>query len=567
MKKKNICIVGLLSLIILSILLRYPATPHQNLYDSTNYHYMTTLVSMHGRALWNLNPLSLLGFYPLAYTPMGGIYLYSGVTQLTGVHFEESIIIINGISAIIMCLGSFLLGRKLFHNNYAGLFTSFLFISGRNTISLTTFTAIVRGIPCSFLPLIFLLLISSYEYRIKLALRKKFFLLFLFMFITMLATHRLTYLFLPVVLIYPLFQIFGSKISSNISPKFRRFEVNRNLSPKIIKLILFPIIFLIVVIFSITNADMFFGRTVFLTESAFISGTSISVKVINLFYHISRKMGLGIIFGIIGLLVLSYKRKSHSELFLFFGMLSFIPFSIRLAYVYPIWTLFFSLFGGLGIFYLLTKIDTYKLLKTIKIIGITFLLLSIIIAPYFITITEPYKTDKARENYVTDREVITATYLKHNLDDKEGFYVDPIWQAQVFVGISEKQSIGLAGVEYAAFNETMRNNLEVKSKYSSEKLTLINFLEIFHEEKGNLYIVTKDPLFNNLKYWRAGHRRYFSERFKTERYHMIVKAYNIKTIVFDNRHIDQNQMYVKLLNESEYIIYNTKAYHMYPVSY
>lgn len=556
-------------MIILTLALRYPTTPHQKLYDSTNYHYMASLLNVQGKAMWNLNPLSLFGFYPLAYTPMGGVYFLSGISQLTGLHIEGSILIMNVAWAIIMCLGSFLLGRKIFKSNKIGLFTSFLFISARVTISLTKFTAVVRGFPCSFLPLIFLLMIYSYEYDFNLVFRKKYFVLFILLLITMLATHRLTYLFLPVVVVYPLFQKFGGTIRKRLYPKILKYEINaEDKYPRVIKILLFTSSLIGVIIFSIKSADIFFGRTMFLTESAFFSGSSIHIMVINLFYHVTRQMGLGVIFSLIGFILLSYHRKNHQGLFLYIGLISFIPISIRLAYVYPIWVLFLSLFGGYGIFYLLSKITWSNFLGYIKILFVSFLLLSVIISPYLITIKEPYKKEKTRELYVTDREVITATYLKYHVDYDEGFYIDPGWQSHVFVGISKKRSLGLAGVEYACFNRTLRDNLEVEYMFSSgEELSVKEFLKIFYEEKGNLFYVKNDPLFTRNKYWRASHKKRFIRFYKKDDYYRIINAYNLKIIVLDDRFVNRGQEYISNLLKNEYKTYNSEVYYMFPVSY
>jgi len=543
----------------------YPTTPGQRLWDSTNYHYMTRLVSRDGTAHWNLGLLSLFEFYPISAGNMAQVYFLSGVSQLTGLEIQPAIYLMNLGWILLLCLSSFLLGRKIFKNNIAGLLTAFFFMSTRQVLSSGVWTATSRGFATAVLPFLFLLMISSYGFNNHKYFRKKIFILFAVLLFLSPSIHRQYYLFVPVVLSYFIFVKIYPIITSKTSTFSAKISLAYEKIVNISGLILYPAIIGITLLLSITFGNMFFGQVDFLTQSAILQGEHILILMTNYFYSLSRAVGVAAIFSFLGIATVSKSRKNFFEKFLFIGIIAFIPLSIRAAYGRPAWVLFLSLFAGYGFKKLSIYVTKSNIRVNIKTIIVIILLFSPIILPPFVTIVEPTKGERTRPTHVTYIEMETGHYLKYYLQDDQTFFADPNFNSHIFTGLSGREGLGLLGVEIATANNSLRQDMDVEPIIDLDEFdSIVELMEEVHARKAVLYRVTHDPLFPESKYYRRRHLVYFRRKFLSEEYERIVDAYNIETIIIDEPFIGQHG-YVNTLENNEYVTYSNSRYTFYPV--
>ncbi|MCK4444918.1 MAG: hypothetical protein KAW09_10255, partial [Thermoplasmata archaeon] len=91
---KNTNYMLILFLITLSILLRFPRTPHSVGVDAFMMQGLANTIVEDGHAAWIIHPLSYFGLYPLSY-PSGGIFIPASVDILTGYPSEVSILALS----------------------------------------------------------------------------------------------------------------------------------------------------------------------------------------------------------------------------------------------------------------------------------------------------------------------------------------------------------------------------------------------------------------------------------------------------------------------------------------
>lgn len=567
-KKKIAYLVALLALVIFSIAYRFPNTPHQNLPDSTNYHYMTTMVNIHGGIPWIVDPiLGNFGFVPISSSPTGFVYILSTITQLTGLEFEPSILVLNYITAMLLTLAGFLIGRKILKNNIMGLLTAYFFTTTLVILRSTTFAAAPRGLISVFLPLVLLTLMCTIEYDIKKVTRKKMAILFFLILLGAMFIHKIIYLFVPVIIAYLFYITVYPKLNRLINPFFTKISISARPSVlKIGRMSLFSTLFGGFIILAIQYGGSFFTRPVFLTQSSLFEGESLFIMTLNFFVRLARNIRLGIIFSAIGFLLLSIKRKNNGEFFTYIGLISIIPFSIRLAYIYNIWGLFMAIFAGYGAYIIGRKIlCNGRKIFYVSIVAI--LLLSVIIIPPFVTVGEPYYDDPVRKTHVETEEIESAIYLKYTLNSGESFVTSPGFHSHIFTGITEKVSLNLGGHQfYLIDNSTIEENIEFQPIFQE------GFdLERYYHNKGLLYRIRYDPLFPELGYWRPRHSRLFQREFGSgDRYQSIVDTYNINMVVINRNLIEPRggphsmSMYESLMEE-EYLLYKNTYFDFYPV--
>lgn len=561
--RRTAVLLALFGVIFLTFAFIYPTTPGQRLYDSTNYHYMASLVSRDGTARWNLGFLSLYEMYPIVAGNMGQVYFLSGISQMTRVHIQPSILLMNFGWIVFLCLSSFLLGRKIFSNNNAGLLTAFFFMSARVISSYVNWTATSRGFACAVLPFLFLLMIKSYEFDRKPVFRPKYFMLFLIFLILTPTFHKLLYLFFPVIISYFFFVKTYPLLKRKNNELFARIKIFHKKFYSSTRIIIYISMIVFPLLFSIQFATTFFGYAPFLTESAILSGENLIIQVINYFYYMARAFGIAAAFSLIGILFIAKGQKSSLEIFLFVGVCFFIPLSIRGSYSSPIWILFLSLFAAIGF----VKIGNILLKGSrkidVKVLVVVLLLLLPIYAPPFITIVEPYQPERVRPQYVTDVEMETGHYLKYNLRENQTFFADPTFNSHIFTGLSGREGLGLIGVEFATVNSSLRDDLTVEQLIEYEGLTSIfEFAENVHTNKGQFFEISEDPLFDDHGFARSRHILWFRQFFLRSRYDTIVSAYNITTIIIDESFV-RDHGYITVLDSTEYVTYRNSRYSFY----
>ncbi len=565
MNKKRICLIGLTALVILILFLIYPSTPHQRLFDSTNYHVEAYLLIKDGRAIWNLSPLSLFGIYPITATgPMGSIYFLSSLSISTGVPIEPSILLMNGGISVFLVLSAFILAKKVFNNKLIALFTTFFFCSARITLIYQEWTATPRGFIAGFLPMLIFLLISIYtKEKGRYVVDKKYLGLFILILLTMSTVHRSIALAIPGFVAFFLYLKYQSRVKDMIS-RFRHPFSPSDTIYRFYKLTFISTIFFLLIVLSISVISGFFGYPQFLQRSIILSSRNPFLQAINMLYYLSRKFGIGMIFAAMGFVTMSLRTKNRLEVFIFLAMLALIPLSIQRGYVYPIWAVYLSLLAGYG-FYRFLKYIGKDFLIVITISAIIFI--TIVGAPFFITISEPHQIEHQRKIYVTDQEVETAYSIRSFVKDDESFFVDPVFSSTRLSAFSGRCSLGLKGIEEVWMNKSIKEQYIIEPAFQRD---VSYSLDNIYREKGALFYIANDPVLPERSETRGwGGRIHYvilANSYKEEQYNRIVNAYNLKMIVIDEQFIEDRE-YVDELNDGEYTLYNNGRYSFYPISY
>jgi len=566
-KNKLVYHLAIVSLIIFSIAYVYPTTPHQRLPDSPVYHYTANIITTHGRAPWVTHPLiSHLGLTELSTHPFGISHVLSAYNQLGGLDVEMGILILNFFTAMLFVMSSFLLGRKILKNNMMGVLTAFFFTSSYIILNDNTWTATPRGLISGFLPFILLLSVSAYEFDIRGITRHKMLILLGLVLFAGLLIHKIIYLFIPILIVYPLFQSIYPKVKRALNSMFKRKSMEWSSSYiHMSKLTFFSLLFVGSVVLAIQFGTIFFSKPIFLTESSLFTGESLIIMVLNFGVRLARNIRLSIVFSILGFIFLSVKKKSNAELFLFVGLLAIIPFSIRLNYIYNIWAIFMALFAAYGFYVLGYKIVNGKRgFNLLKVAVVAILLTSIIFIPPFVTIREPYLREHVREIHVEEKEVETSIYLRSILEKNESFFVAPDFYGRSFAAFTQRITLDQDGKEITLIeNRTLFENLEYDYIFED------GFdIGDFYQSKGRMYRIKEDPLFPGEGYWRGRHWSVFQRQFGNERYHTIVDVYNLRLIVFNEEMTEHYRgnpdRYIPVLFEEEYRIYTNDDFDAFP---
>ncbi len=563
MNKKGIYLLGLVAIVLMNLFLRYPHTPHQRLFDSTHFHLEAYLLIEDGRAIWNLNPLSIFGLYPIRGAGlMGSVYYLSSASLFTGLAIEPSIFLMNIGIAVFMVLSAFMLGRKLFNNNLIGLLTAFFCSSARIIVVYQDWTATPRGFFAGFLPILIFLMLSSYTKEgDKIQLNKKYLFLFLLMLIFVCTIHRSIGLAIPGFFLFFAYLKYSSNVKKIIG-RFRNPIRPNDKIYKIYKIIAISIVFFLSIVLSISMLSNFFGSPEFLEKTIILHSTNPFLQAVNFIYYLSRKFGIPSLFAAIGFVFISSKSKDHMILSLYLAMLALIPFSIQTSYAYPIWAIYLSLFAGFGFYKFITFVDKHHLVT----IGVTaIILITMVGAPFFVTISEPHHVDRGRETFVTEQEIETSYAVRHYVEEKESFYVDPMFSSTILSSYSGRCSLGLRGIEQLWINESLKNEYIIESVIQGG-----HSFENFYREKGQIFYITNDPIIperDDTRGWRSrGHPNLIPIVFRRDWYYRIVDAYNLRLMVIDIDNIEE-QEYVYELDDLEYILYNNGRFTFYTISY
>ena len=136
----------LLSLTILSIVIRYPLVDHERQQtDSYFIHTLSDSIATNGYARWVFHPLSLFGYYPLSY-PSGTPFLIAELSELTGLGIEVSMLVYDMAIASFFCLAVFGLSRLFIKRSEYVMLAVLLAILGSRFVDTTYWDGSARGL-------------------------------------------------------------------------------------------------------------------------------------------------------------------------------------------------------------------------------------------------------------------------------------------------------------------------------------------------------------------------------------------------------------------------------------
>lgn len=348
----------ILFLVTLSIMLRFPRTPHSVGIDAFVMQGLTNQIVADGYAAWIIHPLSYFGLFPLSY-PSGGIFLPASLDVLSGYPSEISILALSLLMGIIGVLGSYLLAREFLKDDLFAFIVAFAFCLAPKFILNTTWETPTRGGFMAFTPIFLLMLLRAHREpsRRNLALA-------IIMLLTLATFHRLAILMLIVILAYIFTSIFLIlvRIAKLKMPTLFLRPRTREGIRKLSFIGLFALA--IGLLFGTGILDVYeYGRI--------LHSDTIPGEAFNLGVSVTRSAGVLTPFLLLGTFAfVSMRNKTLKEFLIIFVVLAIIPTLYLRRYTGFYLPIFIAILAGMGVYYLFRvqrrrKISTAILLATL----------------------------------------------------------------------------------------------------------------------------------------------------------------------------------------------------------
>jgi hypothetical protein len=420
----------LMFLLTLNVAIRYPTIQHEIGVDSFVMHILSSSIIENQYGKWILHPLSYIGLYPLSY-PSAYPFMAASTSVTTGVDVEVSILFISIILGLIGVFGTYFLAREIKNDDLFCFVVAFAFSLSPIFIKLTFWQGSTRNLFIALAPACMLLLLKTRGFAIN-----RLNILFVILLITVGTSHRLGVFmifiliaYLTGVLIYAIYKQFVPIISK--SSKIRR--MTRFISPLIISGIFALLFFML-----LTNNNPLQGASGLgvYEETTIMVGSAPHILFANLFISLAGRIGVMLIFGILGFMYLIWKKnKALYEVFLIISLIFIFPTIGMRTYSSYFFLVFFSLFTGIFFYYFFTS------LKKKKVIAFAILTVGIFASIWFYT----YMFDhwNVAEGSMTETEYDTSLYMRYQTTNS--FITNEGLIASRCGAISEKACIPIGG--------------------------------------------------------------------------------------------------------------------------
>ena len=330
-------VLSLLSaILLLSLAIRWPRSPHEVGVDSFFIHNLTTNILDNGNAEWTINVLSYFGWFPLSY-PSANPFLLASGSSVTGFNVEATILLFSLLMGPVGTLGAFLMARGIRDDDGFALAVSLFYGLAPRFLAFTLWTASTRSLFMALLPVF---IWSLFRYN---RTRSYADLSMMAISIVMLAaTHRL------VVLVFVVILAFVAGVIAQVALRVLRIRFPsiilknsvRRASPHIALSAVVGVAFLMLGATNVLNEY---------SHGEFASGSTLPIQILNLSVSLGRSVGIALPLSLAGLLVLTRQRnKTMSEPFLALVLVGLIPTLFLRAYTGFYILPFLSLFAGLG---------------------------------------------------------------------------------------------------------------------------------------------------------------------------------------------------------------------------
>ena len=398
-KKTIYILLGLL--VILNLILRLPATPHEIGSDSFVTHAWANSISVNGYAKWILHPLSFFGFYPFSYAS-GPPFFLSGTSQCMGVDMEYVILIVTTFLGVFGVFTVYLMAKEIRNDFLFAFSVAFIYSTFRDFIFITTWQADPFNFFLVFLPLFIWGLLRCHNQKTS---RLKYYLFVLAMLIILATIHHIV-LFTPLILI-----AFGVSTAFCLIVEKKNIKV----TPKVTALIFFclfiPLFLLPFTPWSIYNPDLasLQGSG---SHAYFFHGYGPHVILLNLGAEYAIGISILIVLAPIGLIsLLLEKKKRFSDVFLLTLVLCFVPFLMDLDYTKTSVLYIFALLIGLGLMEMLKMLGKIKKVKSVAPLIIIAILAFSALLPYFVEV-RPTPVLPMHTEYMNELTYNAALFIK-----------------------------------------------------------------------------------------------------------------------------------------------------------
>ncbi len=401
-KRVNYLLLSLL--FTLNIAVRYPLIQHEFGVDSYFIHILSHSITRYHYAKWILHPLSYIGLYPLSY-PSAYPFLAASVSSSSGIDVEGSIFVISVVLGMIGVFGVYFLAREIKNDDFLCFVAALAFSLSPLFIRMTYWQASTRNLFISLAPACILLLLKTRGFAIN---RMNF--LFVFLLLTVGTSHRLGVFmvfiliaYLVAVILYALYkQLVPHIAKSRMLPRSLRIFVPLTIAG----------IFIVLLSMLLSGNNPLQGAAGLevYEKTALFKGSSAPILIINLFVSLFGRIGLMLIFGLIGFAYLIWKKnKGLYDVFFIVSLIFIFPtIGMRTYYSY-FFLVFFSILAGLVFFHI------FRRFKKRKIIVLTILTVVFVASVSFYSFM--YDHWRMSEGSMSESTYDSALYVKYKTNN------------------------------------------------------------------------------------------------------------------------------------------------------
>jgi len=454
MVSRRVAYLLLLAIILLSIIVRYPLVEHERFQtDSYTLHYMAQSVVDSGHAKWIFNPFSYFGLYELNY-PSGVPFILAGLSELTGLSMEVTVLVASMMFGIMSCLAVFVLARHFIRRPEYVLLATFFAILGARFIDTTYWDGSARG------PMIVLVTFAAFTAFRASATGQPKLLMFGFMFgVGCFATHHMSVL----LVLFGFGYLLAAFEAQYLMKKIRV----RRISALVICNVLAATV---TVVIAFTFFDYFRDLALLNLRSRalFDVESETMLIVLNMAVSYVNQIGFILVFAVLGLpSLLRHSHFSVEKLFPITLAIAFIPMLGNTLYVSMLLSPFVAVLGTLWISRLWDRLKRKRLVFVVVVL----LMASSIIVPVWSSDRWNAEQYPSKDTVEADSRVYSdATYLMHQIGAEYGisnvntYYI----QIDVFSGTRFLAS----GIALAVTGDVTADDMERNVSWSSKEFPL-----------------------------------------------------------------------------------------------
>lgn len=360
----------LAALTLLNIAMRWPWYNHEVGFDTTYIHSMINSISYYGTAKWSTNPFSFVGLTPDTY-PAGYLYLVSGLSQISGLTIENTLILFGIWIGIFGIYSAYMVSCVFFEDERIRLFIAGAFSLSPIFIRWTMGTSTPRILFISLLPIFIFILVHN--------LKRKYFLNIILMtifFFVFYSIHRMSILLIVPIGFYILCTYFFTK---------------ERLTNKIywrIGFVLIIFIMLLLFLLQLTSRLLPFENNYRWQSGFLFTGDSYPIMVLNLLLDYGSRYGLLYLISLLGISFIVFKifnqRNDINQIFIYLIIIFLFPLILLWGYLSMFLLIFFGLIIGYGL--IICFKDWNKSVKMALNVFIIFLCISSLVFSSFMII-------------------------------------------------------------------------------------------------------------------------------------------------------------------------------------
>lgn len=423
-------------LILLNIIIKIPSIPHERgSPDEFTMHSLANSLSTFGHANWWTHPSSVFGFYPYSYASSTA-FIYSGISQATGINMELIAWIFSTILGIFIMFSAYLLAGQINDDDFFKFLLSFIMSLSAGALNYLTWQISARGFFMALLPFFIFLLLKSRRYAMRIGAITVIF------FILLMATHHYYIFSAPIIISFILIILF-SKLNG-------RFKFSNNLTriallTGLIGMILLP-----------------FFTGMFFTGSRYGA-------LNNILENNIRYSGPIVFFSIGGIIYLILKtEKGFAEWLFLLGLVFTAPSLYIDRYAQFIAAVYLGIFTCIGIFNVIKQSNGNKKHRIYFIVF--FLIIFISFSGFYQHWRTHMKSQPVDKWYLEDTTFNSALWIKDHVDNTKRLVGNSDHISTRVLAFSEVPTLVVAetDISYGFVNSSNINNVSMNSPFSPE---------------------------------------------------------------------------------------------------